>query len=184
MERTYLGDLERGERNLTVFNLWRIAGALGISPSRLVLAIDKRYRRLQGEAVSAPETPVERQMRRLRRLMDEAPGMKWLEDSRRRTVYSNQQLLDFLGCKMEDLEGERWKQTVHPEDLAKLERESLRGTRSRQPFISQYRLRRADGAWVWVIQQAAPQFTPKGEFVGFLGCVTETAKPKAPLRDR
>jgi transcriptional regulator with XRE-family HTH domain len=40
MHRTYLGGVERGERNLGLLNVLRIARALGVPPSVLVSGID------------------------------------------------------------------------------------------------------------------------------------------------
>lgn len=36
MDRTYLGGVERGERNIAIRNIERIAGALGVSISALM----------------------------------------------------------------------------------------------------------------------------------------------------
>ena len=37
----YIGSVERGERNLSLFNIWRIAAALGVSPTVLMQSIPK-----------------------------------------------------------------------------------------------------------------------------------------------
>ncbi len=42
LHRSYIGDLERGARNLSVKNLARVAMALNISPSSLVKRAEKR----------------------------------------------------------------------------------------------------------------------------------------------
>ena len=36
IHRTYIGDVERGKRNIALINMTRLAGALGISLSRLI----------------------------------------------------------------------------------------------------------------------------------------------------
>lgn len=36
IHRTYIGGIERGERNPTLTTIWKIAGALGVSPRELL----------------------------------------------------------------------------------------------------------------------------------------------------
>ncbi len=36
IHRTYVGSVERGERNIALDNIWALADALGVSPARLV----------------------------------------------------------------------------------------------------------------------------------------------------
>ncbi len=36
LHRTYVGSVERGERNIALDNIWALADALGVSPARLV----------------------------------------------------------------------------------------------------------------------------------------------------
>ena len=41
IHRTYIGDVERGQRNIALVNMTRIAKALGISLSRLISGMEK-----------------------------------------------------------------------------------------------------------------------------------------------
>ncbi|MCF7545495.1 helix-turn-helix domain-containing protein [Pseudomonas petrae] len=38
VHRTYVGMLERSEKNCTIYNIWRLASALDIEPSKLLIA--------------------------------------------------------------------------------------------------------------------------------------------------
>jgi len=41
LHRTYVGDVERGERNISLLNIAKIADALRIKPSKLVREMEK-----------------------------------------------------------------------------------------------------------------------------------------------
>lgn len=41
LERTYMGDIERGERNVAIVNLKRVADALGITLSQLFATVER-----------------------------------------------------------------------------------------------------------------------------------------------
>ncbi len=42
LHRTYIGDVERGKRNIALVNMTRIAKALGISLGRLITEMEKK----------------------------------------------------------------------------------------------------------------------------------------------
>lgn len=42
IRRTYIGDVERGQRNVAIVNMHRIASALGIPLSSLVIDMEER----------------------------------------------------------------------------------------------------------------------------------------------
>ena len=45
LHRTYIGGIERGERNPSLQNILRIAEALGVPPSELMSAAERNWRR-------------------------------------------------------------------------------------------------------------------------------------------
>lgn len=46
-------------------------------------------------------------------------------------------------------------QLVHPDDLPAIRDEEARSLRTGTPFRSEYRIRRTDGAWVWILDEAS-----------------------------
>lgn len=47
LDRTYVGGAERGERNLTLLSLLKIAGPLGVTVSRLVEGVELKNSKLK-----------------------------------------------------------------------------------------------------------------------------------------
>ena len=45
IHRTYIGDVERGTRNLSLVNIVRVARGLGVQPSALLADVEARVRR-------------------------------------------------------------------------------------------------------------------------------------------
>lgn len=45
LHANYIGSLERGERNVSLFNIWRIAVGLGLTASDLLNELPKGHRR-------------------------------------------------------------------------------------------------------------------------------------------
>lgn len=168
MDRTYWGDLERGERSLTLFNLWRVAEAFAMSPSRLVMAIDKQLRRVPRDRVA----PEEKTRKQLFEFMDLSPEMKWLADAGQNTLYCNAPLRRYLGPGA-SVEGHTWRELLHPDDRERHFTENKKAYARREPYWSRYRMRRADGEYKSMVQHAVPQFTPKGVFIGFLGTIIQ-----------
>jgi transcriptional regulator with XRE-family HTH domain len=49
IHRTYVGDVERGTRNIALINIGRIAAALGVPMSRLMQEAEKRTLKMKSE---------------------------------------------------------------------------------------------------------------------------------------
>lgn len=48
MHRTYVGDIERGERNVSIVNMQKLAGALSVKLSALVMEMERHLGRGAG----------------------------------------------------------------------------------------------------------------------------------------
>lgn len=112
---------------------------------------------------------------RFRLIADATPVMIWMADSNQLYDYFNQVWLEFTGYSLEQQLDNGWVEAIHPKD--KEQRQTLYSNAfdAREKFQIQYRLRRADGQYRWVLDTGVPRFTPGGNFVGYIGsCIDIT----------
>ncbi len=116
--------------------------------------------------------------RRFRMVADSAPVMIWSESPEGMREYFNRPWLEFRGRSLEQEAGQGWKEGIHPEDRASHESLLEVAFRSRQPYSLEYRLRRADGQYVWVLSRGTPRFDNRGEFLGYIGTCVDIEESK------
>ncbi|MFH7026701.1 MAG: PAS domain S-box protein [Heteroscytonema crispum UTEX LB 1556] len=113
----------------------------------------------------------------VRLLADTAPVMIWKAGGNTLCYYFNSIWLEFRGRELAQEIGTSWIDGVHPEDRQQCQDVYLKALAVRQGFQRQYRLRRADGEYRWILDTAAPRFAKDGSYIGYIGyCVdiTET----------
>lgn len=117
---------------------------------------------------------------RFRSMADAAPVLIWLSDTGKGCIWFNQVWLDFTGRSLEQELGDGWVDGVHPDDRARCMEVYLRHFEARQPFRMEYRIRRADGAYRWLLDVGRPRFHEDGTFYGYIGsCIDITDHKEA-----
>jgi PAS domain S-box-containing protein len=106
---------------------------------------------------------------RFRAMADNAPVMIWVTGSDRKGAWFNRLRLEFTGRTMEQEQNDCWTETVHPDDLQRTVQTYVESFDARRPFVMEYRLRRHDGLYRWVLDHGAPRYGYDGEFQGYTG---------------
>ena len=110
---------------------------------------------------------------RFRNMADNTPMMMWVTDPTGHCLYLNKTWYDFTGQSPAEAEGFGWLDATHPDDKARAEEVFLTANAAREPFMLEYRLRRADGVYRWAIDAASPRFGSDGQYLGYVGSVID-----------
>jgi PAS domain S-box-containing protein len=106
---------------------------------------------------------------RFRTMADTVPVMVWVSGPDMQRTYFNSYWLGFTGRTMDQELGYGWTDDLHPDDLQKYMELYTSSFRERTEFRIEYRLRRWDGKYRWVLSHGVPFFSPDGTFAGFIG---------------
>ncbi len=113
-----------------------------------------------------------------RLLADGAPVMIWMSGPDALCTYFNRAWLEFRGRALDEETGNGWTEGLHPDDRDLCLETYLKAFSSRQPFRMRYRLRRADGEYVWVEAAGVPRFEGDGAFAGLMGSAIDITDRK------
>lgn len=106
---------------------------------------------------------------------DSAPMMVWMSGTDKLCTYVNKGWLDFTGRTLEQELGDGWTTSVHPDDRERCLSGYAQAFDARQEFKLEYRLRRHDGQYRWIMDCGVPRFSPDLSFCGYIGsCIDIT----------
>jgi PAS domain S-box-containing protein len=111
-------------------------------------------------------------------LAEAAPVMLWMSGTDKFCTYFNRPWLEFTGRSMEVQLGAGWADGVHAEDRIRVLETYSEAFDRREPFRMEYRLRRHDGEFRWVLDAGAPRTALDGAFAGYIGSCVDITEHK------
>ena len=140
---------------------------------------------MSGSARASLEQQIQETENRFKNMADAAPVLLWMSRTDGLCTFFNQTWLRFTGRSLEEEWGVGWAEGVHFEDFQRCLDTYVDAFNRRSVFEMEYRLRRHDGEFRWILDRGTPRYTPDGTFAGYIGsCVdiTERKQLEVDLR--
>ena len=138
----------------------------------MILAALVEDRKQAAQAVSESE-------KRFRLVADTAPALIWMSGVDKLCTYFNQSWLTFTGRSVNSEIGNGWADGIHPEDRQNCLDTYNESFDRRQNLKMEYRLRRYDGEYRWILDIGVPRFSAESSFAGYIGIAIDVTDRKA-----
>jgi PAS domain S-box-containing protein len=116
---------------------------------------------------------------RFRVLADSAPVLIRMSDANALATDFNVTWLEFTGRDIAAERGHGWLESVHPDEVSSVSGTRRRAFERRESYRMEYRLRRADGEYRWLLDTGQPRMTPDGAFAGTIESAIDITDLKA-----
>jgi PAS domain S-box-containing protein len=107
-----------------------------------------------------------------------APVMIWMSGTDEVRTYFSDRWLEFTGRSLEAEMGNGWIEGIHREDLRRCLDTFAQCFDRREQFRVEYRVRRYDGQYRWLLEHGVPRFDQDGSFVGYIGIAVDMTDRK------
>jgi PAS domain S-box-containing protein len=97
------------------------------------------------------------------------PIMVWTTDPAGIHDWYSQRWYDYTGMTVEESFGEGWRNAFHEDDMPATEQRWLHSLRTGDEYLTEYRCRRYDGEWRWMLGRAVPFRDENGKILKFFG---------------
>ena len=116
-------------------------------------------------------------------ILESLPVFIWTTTPTGEADYFNPRWLTFTGRTLAEELGEQWSADLHPDDQARVQTTWQHCIATGEPFQAEYRLRRADGEYRWLLARAAPRRADDGTVTMWVGGATDIHDQKLMVQE-
>jgi len=161
-----LGGLAFGSIEADAYNEEEV-NFLSFVANQVALAVDDA---LNFDALQHAEEALRASEQSFRLIVDSIPGLVNTTTAEGEFEFVSQQCLDYFGTTLEELKAQESKgwttsNIVHPDDFPRMLATWRRSVETGHPYQSEYRIRRADGAYRWFHVRSLPWRDTEGRII-------------------
>jgi len=127
-------------------------------------------------ALNAAET-------RFRLMADNIAQLAWIADAKGWMFWYNKRWFDYTGTTQQDVEGNGWRDQIHPDHVERVEAHVARCLKEGVEWEDTFPIRAADGTYGWFLSRAVPlRDKSSGDIVCWFGTATDITERRAAER--
>lgn len=137
----------------------------------VISVFDLTHQKMQAELIKESQL-------RFENIANSAPVMIWITDVSGLFTFVNNIWGDFTSRTTGEELGLNWIQDVHPDDTNYLISVYQKAIEERVSFVHQFRLKRKDNVYRWLMMNGIPRFNNANIFLGFIGTCIDITQQK------
>ncbi len=139
------------------------------------LQLEESNRLLQQDVArrKAVEAALRASEAELRLITEVIPQIVWRARPDGWHTHFNKQWLTYTGLSLDESLGHGWLRTLHPDDRQRSRARWQEAVSTAQPYEIEYRMRRADGRYHWMLGRALPLQDSDGRVLQWFGTCTD-----------
>jgi PAS domain S-box-containing protein len=170
-------DPQRIETVRAVTAITFLASSLIIAAASGIMHRSRRREKAADEARRASVEALAESEARFSTMANASSVIIWLADADGKLTWVNNRWRELVGSDENEV-GDAWAKYLHPDDADRITRAYQEAMAARRPFRLDYRVRRHDGEYRWLLDSGTPRLDADGRLIGYIGSAVDITDMK------